>query len=365
MDRREFLRGLGAAAALGLAGCPKNGGGAGDTLRGGDALTPDARGSDLPPPKPGKTGLVYDPIYKQHVAPGGHPEQPARCEAIMTALTAAKLDAKLTRIPPRAATETELELCHDKSYVSTVKSDVAAGKTRLSTGDTYLCSKSYDVALQAAGGLFAALDAVVAGTVKNALCVVRPPGHHAGPNKGMGFCIFSNAALAARYAQTKHKLGKVAIVDWDVHHGNGTQDVFWDDGSVFFFDTHQHPLYPGTGLANEVGAGEGKGTTLNCPFPAGSGRSEILGALEQKFEKAMESFKPELVVVSSGFDSRKDDPLGSFTLTDQDFADMTDVVTRVARRHAQGRVVSTLEGGYNLNGIGLAAAAHVGRLLEG
>ena len=193
----------------------------------------------------------------------------------------------------------------------------------------------------------------------NAFCAVRPPGHHANAGRGMGFCLFNNIAIAARYAQRKHGVGRVMIVDWDVHHGNGTQDIFYADASVFFFSTHQWPLYPGTGRADETGEGPGAGTTMNFPFPPDQGGREILGAVENALVPAAEKFQPELLLISAGFDSRVGDLLGRFTLTDEDFADLTRVVMEIADRHAGGRVVSMLEGGYSLPGLGSAAAAHV------
>jgi acetoin utilization deacetylase AcuC-like enzyme len=180
----------------------------------------------------------------------------------------------------------------------------------------------------------------------------------------MGFCLLNNIALGARYAQRRHGVGRVLIVDWDVHHGNGTQEIFYADPSVFFFSTHQWPLYPGTGRADETGEGTARGTTMNFPFPAGSGRAEILGAVENSLAPAVEGFRPDLVLISAGFDSRIGDPLGRFTLTDEEFADLTRAVTGIAARHAGGRVVSVLEGGYNLVGLGSAAAAHVEALLS-
>jgi acetoin utilization deacetylase AcuC-like enzyme len=202
----------------------------------------------------------------------------------------------------------------------------------------------------------------MSGRARNAFCVLRPPGHHATASRGMGFCLLNNVALAARYAQRHHGLERVLIVDWDVHHGNGTQEIFYTDPSVFFFSTHQWPLYPGTGRADEAGDGAGQGTTMNFPFPAGSGRTEVLGVVENSLMPAADRFQPGLVLISAGFDSRIGDPLGGFTLTDEDFADLTRRAMEIADRHAQGRVVSVLEGGYDLEGLASATAAHVAAL---
>jgi acetoin utilization deacetylase AcuC-like enzyme len=196
------------------------------------------------------------------------------------------------------------------------------------------------------------------GKANNAFCIVRPPGHHASGSRGMGFCLFNNIAVAARYAQRKHGVERVAIADWDVHHGNGTQDIFYTDGSVFFFSTHQSPWYPGTGDAREIGEGPGKGCTLNCPFPAGAGKDEILGAFRDKFAPKMDEFRPDLVLISAGFDSRRGDPLGRFVLTDTDFSELTTLMGAIADKHAKGRLISVLEGGYNLDGLAKAVSAH-------
>jgi len=204
---------------------------------------------------------------------------------------------------------------------------------------------------------------VVTGQAKNAFCIVRPPGHHATAARGMGFCLFDNIAIAARYAQRKHGLSRVLIADWDVHHGNGTQDIFYSDGTVFFFSTHQHPWYPGTGAPEETGEGVGKGTTLNSPFPAGSGRKEILGAFQEKLLPAARAFHPDLVLISAGFDSRIGDPLGNFLLTDADFTDLTKVLREIADQSAGGRLVSILEGGYSLEGLAAGVRAHVEALM--
>ncbi len=301
------------------------------------------------------TALAADPACKEHHTGPRHPERPARFDAALDALEG--LD--LLKLEPRLATEDELSLCHSLPYIRLVEREVMTGFHELSTGDTIISARSLDAALRATGGALNAIDAVMTGQAQNAFCIVRPPGHHATPIRGMGFCLFNTIAIAARYAQRKYGLHRVMIADWDVHHGNGTQDIFYSDGTVFFFSTHQHPWYPGTGAPDETGEGPGLGTTLNCPFPAGSGRKEILGAFQEKLMPAAQSFKPDLVLISAGFDSRIGDPLGNFMLTDTDFADLTRVMREIANKHAGGRLASVLEGGYSLEGLAAGVRAHV------
>jgi acetoin utilization deacetylase AcuC-like enzyme len=312
---------------------------------------------------PETTALLADPIYRKHLEGREHPERPERFDAVMHGLESAGLLERVLRIPARPAAEEELLLCHTPQYLEIVRRDFAAGAPYLSTGDTDITPNSWEVASHAVGGVLNAVDSVMTGQARNAFCAVRPPGHHANAGRGMGFCLFNNIAIAARHAQARHGVDRVLIVDWDVHHGNGTQDLFYRDPSVFFFSSHQWPLYPGTGRADETGEGAGQGTTMNFPFPAGAGRQEILGAIQDSLVPAMEHFRPSLVLISAGFDSRIGDLLGRFTLTDQDFADLTQAVREIADRHAEGRVVSLLEGGYSLPGLATAAAAHVSALL--
>jgi len=305
------------------------------------------------------TGLAADPVCKEHLTGPQHPEQPARFDAAVGALR----DLNLVPIPPRLANHDELALCHAHRYVQLAEREIFEGLHELSTGDTIISPKSLDAALRATGGALNAVDAIVEKRVSNAISIGRPPGHHATAVRGMGFCIFNTVAIAARYAQKKHGAGRVLIADWDVHHGNGTQDIFYSDGSVFFFSTHQSPWYPGTGPGSERGEGKGQGMTLNCPFPAGAGRKEILGAFQSQLLAAAEEIKPEFVLISAGFDSRAGDPLGQFLLTDGDFADLTRVMREIADKHAGGRLLSVLEGGYSLTGLASGVRSHVEALL--
>jgi len=311
------------------------------------------------------TALLTHPACREHDPGPGHPESQRRYDAVMAGLRAAGLEEYLQALPPREIAREDLLLVHTAEYLDLAEREIREGAGQLSTGDTSVCRASWEAACRAAGCALAAVDAVMEGRVANAFCAVRPPGHHASASRGMGFCVLNNVALAARHAQRRHGVRRALIIDWDVHHGNGTQDIFYDDASVFFFSTHQWPLYPGTGRASETGSGSGRGMTLNCPLPAGSGRDEIFEAFEEKLLPAADALRPELVLISAGFDSRFGDPLGNFTLTDSDFADLTRLALGIARKHAGGRLVSALEGGYNLGGLASAVAAHVSALIDG
>jgi acetoin utilization deacetylase AcuC-like enzyme len=313
------------------------------------------------------TGLLYDEVYLRHLSGStGHPERPERLTAILGGLDKAGVLTRLARVGARRATEDELALVHDRTYLALTRRELmhVEGVKELSTGDTLVSRDSLEAAYAAAGGVLNAVDAVVSGRLKNAFCAVRPPGHHATRSRGMGFCLFNNVAIAARYLQKVHGVRRVLIVDWDYHHGNGTQDAFYEDDSVFYFSTHHYGAYPGTGGPDERGAGRGLGTTLNVPLPRGAGDAQILQAFEDKLVPAARMFKPDFILISAGFDGMRRDELGQFDITPRGFAAITRVVVKLADEMCQGRIVSVLEGGYRLDGLAESATAHV-RALQG
>ncbi len=309
-----------------------------------------------------QTGLLFHPVYLKHLSGNsGHPERPERLIAIGGALEKAGLFRSLFRIRPRRVTDQELELVHSPSYVAKVRQELSNvdGYRQLSTGDTLVSHDSLEAAEFAAGGVLNAVDAVMAGKIRNGFAGVRPPGHHATPERGMGFCIFNNVAIAARYLQRVHGLQRILIVDWDYHHGNGTQDTFYQDGSVFYFSTHNYGAYPGTGSSAETGAGNGAGEILNVPLPVGAGDSQILQAFQNKLVPAARDFQPDFILISAGFDGMRNDLLGLFDVTPEGFAAITRVVVNLADELCQGRVVSVMEGGYRLDGLAESVVAHV------
>ncbi len=311
-----------------------------------------------------QTGLVTDSRLKRHIAGPHHPEQSDRLTAVQERLEASGLTQNLISIEARSANDEQLERVHTASYIQRLAREAAQGFSQLSTGDTGINRLTPEVARLAAGCALAAVDAVFGGEVHNVFCAVRPPGHHASQSRGMGFCVFNNVAIAARHAQQVYGAERVAIVDWDVHHGNGTQDVFYQDGSVLFFSTHQSPWYPGTGAVNETGSGLGARKIINCPLPAGSGRATVFGAVTNRLMPALEHFEPDLILISAGFDSRAGDPLGQFLLTDEDFRELTVMLAEAAETYCDGRLISVLEGGYSLEGLASATEAHI-RALSG
>ncbi len=311
-----------------------------------------------------RVGLVLDPAFELHDTGPGHPERPARNVAIRERLETAGLAARCVRIPLASADDALLAAVHDEAHVRAVEAACARGDTVHDSMDTAIGPESARIARLAAGSLVALCRETVEGRLDAGFAVVRPPGHHAERDLAMGFCLFNNVAVAARWLRDRGGISRVAIVDWDVHHGNGTQHLFEEDPSVFYFSCHQMPLYPGTGRAGERGRGAGEGTTLNCPLAAGDGDAPFLATLSGPFARAMESFRPEFVLISAGFDPHERDPLGGLRVTTGAFAEATRIVRGIAERHAGGRLVSALEGGYDLEGLADSAAAHLEALLS-
>ena len=312
----------------------------------------------------GRTGLVYHPQYLEHDMGAGHPESPDRLRAVVARLEHSGVLSRLARIEPFPASDEWITQVHTVSYVETLKRRApTSGRVSLDP-DTSMSSGSLAAAYLAAGGALAAADAVVAGSVEHAFCAVRPPGHHAEHDRAMGFCLFNNVAIAARYLQRRHAMARVLIVDWDVHHGNGTQHTFEDDPTVLFFSTHQYPFYPGTGRATETGEGRGAGATINVPMNAGEGDDTYREVFQKVLMPAADAFQPDFVIVSAGFDAHKDDPLASMGLTEDGYADLTRMVVSIARHHSRGRLLSCLEGGYNLQALAASVERHLLTLLD-
>lgn len=311
----------------------------------------------------GATGLVYHPAYLDHDMGAGHPESPNRLRAIIQQLERSGTAERVKKIEPRKAEDEWIIQIHSPSYVAALnKHQPTSGRFSLDP-DTSMSPGSLTAAYLAAGGALSAVDAIMRGDVEHAFCAVRPPGHHAEAGHAMGFCLFNNVAIAARYVQREYGLSRVLIVDWDVHHGNGTQHSFEQDPSILFFSTHQFPHYPGTGRATERGTGAGEGFTINVPMSAGDGNEEYHAMFLNVLLPAADAFKPDFVIVSAGFDAHRDDPLASMGLTESGYSDLTGLVAGIAKRHAKGRLLSALEGGYNLSALSASVDAHLKALL--
>jgi len=307
------------------------------------------------------TLLISHAASLLHATPAGHPERIDRLRAVERILEEERF-AGLARAQAPLGTLDQIAACHDRDYAQAiVDASPAAGLVQIDP-DTLMSPGTLEALLRGVGAATHAVDEVMAGRVSNAFCAMRPPGHHAESRKAMGFCFFNNAAIAARHAQSAHGATRVAVIDWDVHHGNGTQEIFWDDASVLYASTHQMPLYPGTGAPSERGE---HGTIVNAPLRPGHGSAEFKDAFESALLPRVESFQPDLIVISAGFDAHWKDPLGSLQLSEPDFAWATQKLMEIADRHAGGRLVSILEGGYDLDGLAKSTAAHVTALMRG
>ena len=306
------------------------------------------------------TRLYSHPIYLEHVTPPGHPERPDRLKAIAKVLEHEGF-AGLDRVESPLGDPATIDYAHAPGYAERVEAAIPeVGMMRIDA-DTSVSPKSWEAALTAVGAANAAVDDVFAGRADNVFVASRPPGHHAETARAMGFCLFNNAAIAARHAQRAHGAERVAIVDWDVHHGNGTQDIFWNDPSVLYCSTHQMPLYPGTGARSETGAGN----IVNAPLAPGAGGDDFREAFKTVILPSIDRFRPDLVIISAGFDAHRRDPLAEINLDEEDFSWATGELMDRAGRFASNRVVSLLEGGYDLQGLALSVAAHLGRLMKG
>ncbi len=297
--------------------------------------------------------IIRDERYLEHIAGEGHPESPNRLRVIHHLIDAEFSD--LQHIPPRLATEDELALIHDPFYIRAVANTEGKTHSQLDP-DTGLSARSYEIARLAAGGLLQAIDSLISPdasrlTSHAVFAFVRPPGHHAEPSRGMGFCLFNNVAIAAEYAKERYGLTRVLIVDWDLHHGNGTQRAFYDDPEVLFFSSHQYPYYPGSGNFGEVGSGKGEGFTVNAPFPHGFGDAEYLDVYDRILKPIALEYRPELILVSAGFDPYVKDPLGGMGVTGEGFGGLASIVRDIAEQTCGGKVLITLEGGYNPDGL--------------
>jgi acetoin utilization deacetylase AcuC-like enzyme len=308
-------------------------------------------------------GLVYHPDYLKHDTGQYHPERPSRLEAVMQTLEASGHAQQLMRLEGNNDPEAWVATVHHLEHIKLVQATSQHHHTALDP-DTMVCRDSYAAALKAVAGTLAAADAVMQGQVAQAFCAVRPPGHHATSRRAMGFCLFNNVAILARYLQRHHGLDNILIIDWDVHHGNGTQYIFEEDPSVLYCSTHQYPFYPGTGASTETGQGRGQGFTMNVPLPAGTGDDTYIAVFEQQLLPRALAYRPDCVLISAGFDAHYADPLAQMQVTEEGYRRMTRVVKEIAATCCQQRLISVLEGGYNLAALARSVQAHIEELQQ-
>ncbi len=315
---------------------------------------------------PRKTGVIYSQGYLNHRPRAGHPESRRRLERLLKAIHRDDLHGSLVFLEPYMPNLRVVEKVHSASYLESFRSVVRSGKKTFATVDCSISEASYDVALLAAGGVMAGVDAVLNGRVQNVFCAVRPPGHHAGRESAMGFCFLNNVAVGASYARSAYGVGRIFILDWDVHHGNGTQEIFEEDPGTYFCSIHEHPTFcfPGTGRRMEKGKGEGYGSTLNLPVKPHTTDDEFLDIFEREIIPEIEAFRPDLIMLSAGFDAHRDDSIADLELTERSYVHMTRRICEMADRHCQGRIVSVLEGGYNDSSLTSSAIAHL-KTLQG
>ncbi|MCB1879699.1 MAG: histone deacetylase [Gammaproteobacteria bacterium] len=310
------------------------------------------------------TGLLYDPIYLDHNTGFGHPERSERLSAALEYIKQQPFFEEIVPVLPRSAEPEWVQQIHTSRYMARAETACRRNSSHLDSLDVAISTRSFDVALQAAGGALELGDRVVSGALDNAFGLIRPPGHHAEQDMALGFCLFNNIAILARYLQKQHGLQKVLILDWDVHHGNGTQHTFEEDPSVFYVSLHQYPYYPGTGAVAETGKGRGRGATLNCPMPAGADDNDYQSAFTDRILPAVNAFGPEIVLISAGFDAHAADPLAQINLSTECYSWMSERMMEVADQHADGKLIALLEGGYDLKALAHSAAAHL-RVLAG
>ncbi|MBU0529128.1 histone deacetylase [bacterium] len=305
------------------------------------------------------TSLITSKKYKNHITGPGFPESPERLDAIINHLESTGMIHELDVFEPNRKDKDICKLVHDVEYITRVRQACELGAPLVDTADNPISKDSYDTALLAAGGITEAVDRVFSGVANNAMVLLRPPGHHAEKDRAMGFCLFNNVAIAARYAQQNYEVEKVAIIDFDVHHGNGTQHIFESDPTVMYVSLHQYPFYPGTGSADETGSGSAKGTTINYPLNAGAGDDEFIDIFNNSVSDKIIKYNPDLIIVSAGFDAHVDDPIGGLRVTTEGYHIISKTISKLAGEVCDGKIISSLEGGYNLRALAESVEAHL------